>query len=60
MAVGDCLSGKQTSIYPKEPLFTKDLRNKVDKLTPKQEELETMKFKEFFDNLGHYVKIKDK
>ena len=56
MAVGDCLSGKHTSIYPKEPMFSKKPNTSEQKLSKKQEELETLKFKEFFTNWqGHFA-----
>jgi hypothetical protein len=51
--------GKNGHNYPKEPKFSNALKeDKENKLSEKQEELETMKFKNFFSNLGNYVAIK--
>lgn len=60
-AVRQALS-KSSNIYPQNPLFA---ASKVDKptdgqLTKEQEELETLKFKDFFSNLGQNVAIKKK
>ena len=56
-AIADALS-KGGNIYPDKPLFTKI--QPQEQLSKAQEELETLKFKEFFGNLGSYVKIKKK
>ena len=53
--------GKKAEIYPKEPMFSKNIINDIkgrEQLTKAQEELELMKFKEFFSNLGSHVAIK--
>ena len=52
--------GKNAHAYPKEPKFSNALKEQeIDKqLSDKQKELETMKFKNFFSNLGDYVAIK--
>lgn len=53
------LNGKHGNNYPKEPQFSRALSQTDEKeLSEKQKELETMKFKDFFSNLGSYVKIK--
>lgn len=50
------------SPYPKEPMFSKQLRqsNSGDKLSEEQIELETLKFQDFFSNLGSHIAIKKK
>lgn len=62
LAVNEAIAksmGKNLDIYPKKPEFGKDMIEETqDK--EKQEELETMKFQDFFSHLGDYVKIKDK
>lgn len=63
LAVGDIIAGafgKNVSNYPKEPAFSKNLVNDKEEksLSKAQQELETLKFKEFFSHLGNYVKIK--
>ena len=51
--------GKSGHSYPKEPQFSRALSKTDEKeLSEKQKELETMKFKDFFSNLGRHVKIK--
>lgn len=65
IAVSEALAsafGKKVNIYPKEPMFSKHLHNpeKQEQLTKAQEELELMKFKNFFSNLGRHVAIKKK
>lgn len=52
--------GKNGHSYPKTPSFSNALKAEDNgkKLSEKQEELETMKFKNFFSNLGDYVAIK--
>ena len=53
------LNGNRGNNYPKEPQFSRALnQNNSKELSEKQKELETMKFKDFFSNLGSYVKIK--
>ena len=54
--------GKRTNNYPQKPAFSKQYEtdNTQEDLTKTQEELETLKFKNFFSNLGDYVKIKKK
>lgn len=54
--------GKHADIYPKEPLFASALLNsdRGEVISKSQEELETLKFKEFFSNLGNHVAIKKK
>lgn len=54
--------GKRTNSYPKKPAFSRELmqENNVKELSEAQKELETMKFKDFFNNLGKHVKIKNK
>lgn len=53
--------GKHTNSYPKKPAFSRELMNNdSQELSETQKELETMKFKDFFNNLGNYVKIKNK
>lgn len=55
--------GKKADIYPKEPMFSKNYierQKDQEQLTMAQKELETMKFKDFFSNLGNYVAIKKK
>lgn len=64
-AFGDVLSsafGKKSNNYPKKPLFSRELMNHDNQkeLSEKQKEFETLKFKNFFSNLGDYVKIKKK
>ena len=60
-AIGQAFS-KSSNIYPKQPLFAaKQTESSSNgKLTKEQEELETLKFKNFFSNLGQNVKIKKK
>ena len=53
--------GKKVSIYPKEPIFSKNIEQRKEsqeQLTKAQEQLETLKFEQFFSNLGDYVAIK--
>lgn len=54
--------GKKTNNYPQKPAFSKQFENEntQEVISKAQEELETLKFKNFFDNLGNYVKIKKK
>lgn len=65
-AYGDILAGafgKHSDMYPKEPLFSKELlksQEEKELLSEKQKELETLKFQEFFTNLGSHVAIKKK
>lgn len=60
-AIADVFSGKATSSYPKKPLFAaKDIDKQEVEMTESQIELETLKFKNFFSNLGQNVTIKKK
>lgn len=54
--------GKHTNSYPKKPAFSRELMNEnnAKELSETQKELETMKFVDFFNNLGNNVKIKKK
>lgn len=60
-AIGDVFSGKSSSLYPKQPLFAaKDISKREPEMTDAQIELETLKFENFFSNLGKNVAIKKK
>ena len=52
--------GKHGHNYPKKPSFSNLIKEEENNksLSKKQEELETMKFKNFFSHLGDYVAIK--
>lgn len=65
LAYGDVMAnafGKRTNNYPQKPAFSKQYEpyETQSELTRAQEELETLKFKNFFDHLGDFVKIKKK
>lgn len=54
--------GKRANNYPQKPVFSKQYEATAEQesLSKAQEQLETLKFKDFFDNLGKHVKIKKK
>lgn len=54
--------GKNINIYPKKPQFSNAFsqETKSGELTKEQEELETMKFQDFFSHLSSHVAIKKK
>lgn len=63
LAFGDVMAsafGKRINNYPQKPVFSKqyETEDSQKNLSKAQEELETLKFKNFFDNLGDFVKIK--
>lgn len=59
-AIGDAFS-KNSNLYPKQPLFAaKDISKREPEMTDAQIELETLKFENFFSNLGKNVAIKKK